>query len=310
MGKTSGSTTKLREIASTKTKNRIEIVMTSLPDSNVSFFEKDSSKILVCEPKNKDFNAFTWASTNKALIEDKLLKYGGILFRNFNLYSISEFNRFVQALAPNLLEYVYRSTPRTRLGGKIYTATEYPADRTIPLHNENAYSLSWPEKIFFFSVLVASEGGETPIADSRSVYKKIDPAIREKFEEKRVLYVRNYRAGMDLSWQEVFQTDKKEEVENYCKNHSIDWEWNRGLSELTTRQVCQATISHPQTNEKVWFNQAHLFHITNLDEEAKNSLLEEYGEEHLPRNAFYGDGSPLETEVLDHIREIYKQEKS
>ena len=64
-----------------------------------------------------------------------------------------------------------------------------------------------------------------------------------------------------------------------CKNHSIDWEWNRGLSELTTRQVCQATISHPQTNEKVWFNQAHLFHITNLDEEARNSLLEEYGEE-------------------------------
>jgi hypothetical protein len=287
----------------------MEIEMASLSDSNLSFFEKGSSKLLVCEPRSNNFDAFTWASENKVPIEKEILKYGGLLFRNLNLFSVSEFNRFVQILAPNLLEYVYRSTPRTRLGGKIYTATEYPADRTIPLHNENAYSLSWPEKIFFFSVLVASEGGETPITDSRNIYKKIDPIIRKRFEEKGVLYVRNYRPGMDLSWQEVFQTDNRDEVEVYCKNHSIEWEWNRGLSELTTRQICQATLSHPQTNENIWFNQAHLFHISNLDEEAKKSLLEEYGEENLPRNAFYGDGTSFEKEILDHIREIYEQEK-
>ena len=290
-------------------KSKMEREMASLSDSNLSFFEKGSSKILVCEPKTKDFEPFTWVSENKSFIEENVLKYGGILFRNFNLYSLSEFNRFVQLLVPNLLEYVYRSTPRTRLGGKIYTATEYPADRTIPLHNENAYSLSWPEKIFFFSVLVASEGGETPITDSRNIYKKIDPIIRKKFEEKKVLYIRNYRAGMDLSWQEVFQTDKQEEVEDYCKNHSIEWEWSRGRSELTTRQVCQAILFHPQINEKVWFNQAHLFHISNLDAETRNSLLKEYGEEHLPRNSFYGDGTPIEIDVLEHIRKIYEQEK-
>jgi len=283
--------------------------MTFLSDSNLSFFEKGSGKILVCELESKDLDVFAWALKNKDLIEDEVLKYGGILFRNFNLYSVSEFNRFVQVLSPNLLEYVYRSTPRTRLGGKIYTATEYPADRTIPLHNENAYSLSWPEKIFFFAVLVASEGGETPVADSRNIYKRIDPDIRKKFEEKSILYVRNYRAGMDLSWQEVFQTDKKEEVEEYCKKNSIEWEWNRGLSELTTRQICQATLFHPRTNEKVWFNQAHLFHISNLDEDARASLLKEYGEDFLPRNSFYGDGTPLEVEVLNHIREAYDQEK-
>ena len=284
--------------------------MTSLPNGDLSFFSKYSSKILVCKPNNKDFDAFSWASENKTAIEEEILKYGGILFRDLNLFSVSEFNRFVQILTPNLLDYVYRSTPRTRLGGKIYTATEYPADRTIPLHNENSYSLSWPEKIFFFSVLIASEGGETPIADSRNIYQKIDPTIRKKFEEKGVLYVRNYRTGMDLSWQEVFQTDKREEVEDYCKNHSIEWKWNNNeLSELTTRQVCQAILSHPQTNEKVWFNQAHLFHISNLDKKVEKSLLKEYGDEYLPRNTFYGDGTPFETDVLDHIRKVYEQEK-
>jgi len=43
------------------------------------------------------------------------------------------------------------------LGGKIYTVTEYSADRTIALHNENSYSNLRPTKIFFFSVTVAKE---------------------------------------------------------------------------------------------------------------------------------------------------------
>ena len=53
------------------------------------------------------------------------------------------------------------------LGGKIYTVTECSADRTIALYNENSYSNLRPTKIFFFSVIVAAEGGETPIADRR-----------------------------------------------------------------------------------------------------------------------------------------------
>ena len=83
-----------------------------------------------------------------------MIKYNGVLLRNFGIYAVSEFNKVVQIICPNLLDYVYRSTPRTRLGDKIYTATEYPADRTIPLHNENSYTKAWPEKIFFFSVLI------------------------------------------------------------------------------------------------------------------------------------------------------------
>src|SRR5690606_7153367 len=136
------------------------------------------------------------------------------------------FNKVVQIICPNLLDYVYRSTPRTRLGGKIYTATEYPPDRIIPLHNENSYTKSWPHKIFFFSVIVAAEGGETPIASSRNVYKRIDNSIREKFETKGIMYVRNYTPGVDLSWQDVFQTEQKCEVDEFCKNNGIQAQWN------------------------------------------------------------------------------------
>ena len=250
-----------------------------------------------------------WVRTHLKEIEKILLTYGGVLLRNFGLYSVSEFNKVAQVVCPNLFDYIYRSTPRTRLGGKIYTATEYPPEKTIPQHNENAYSKNWPSKIIFGSILVAEEGGETPIADSRRVYKKIPIPIREAFEEKGVLYVRNYRPNVDLSWQEVFQTEDRKEVEIYCEDNGIEYEWNKGNADLTTKQVCQASIIHPETKEKVWFNQAHLFHITGLEKKERESLIKEFGEEGLPRNTFYGDGSPFDPKDLDLIREIYEEEK-
>ena len=174
-----------------------------------------TGKILKLEPKNQDFGLLEWLKENKKPLEDNLIKFGGILFRNFNLESLSEFNKAVQIICPNLIDYTYRSTPRTKLGGKIYTATEYPKERSIAFHNENSYSRSWPNKIFFYSAIVAEDGGETPIADSRNVYEAIDSAIKQKFEKKGVLYIRNYTPGIDLSWQEVFQTENKEEVNKY-----------------------------------------------------------------------------------------------
>ena len=273
------------------------------------FINPNSSEFLVLEPLKKDLCPYDWLQANKQSIEKNILKYGGLLLRNFNINSVSEFNRFVQILCPTLLDYTYRSTPRTKLGGKIYTATEYPADRSIPLHNENSYTRLWPQKIIFFSAIVASQGGETPIANSRKIYQKIDSSVKSKFEQNGVLYVRNYTNGIDLSWQEVFQTDAKNIVEAYCFENGINMQWGAGIPELTTQQICQATTTHPLTGEKVWFNQAHLFHSSVLDEPTYKTLLEELGENNLPRNAFYGDGTPIEIEVLKHIQEIYQQEK-
>lgn len=121
------------------------------------------------------------------------------------------------------------------------------------------------------------------------------------------MYVRNYDDKLDLSWHNVFQTTNKSEVENYCRQAEIEFAWT-GEDSLTTRQVCQAVAAHPKTGEMVWFNQAHLFHVSSLKSEIRESLLAAFKEEELPRNAYYGDGSPIETAVLDEIREIYQQE--
>ena len=103
----------------------------------------------------------------------------------------------------------------------------------------------------------------------------------------------------------IFQTSDKQEVEKFCTTHNIEWQWHKNGSELTTKQVCQATTMHPKTKEEVWFNQAHLFHISSLTSEDRALLLTELGEDKLPRNAFFGDGSPIDTNVLNHIRAAY-----
>jgi hypothetical protein len=36
-------------------------------------------------------------------------------------------------------------------------------------------------------------------------------------------------------------------------------------------------------------------------------MLDAFDEDSLPRNAYYGDGSPIEPSALDEIREAYRQ---
>ena len=277
-------------------------------DRKLEFVSPDGRGPVLFQPPVDHSDSYAWLRENQSLLEQILVQYGGLVLRDFGFNSVSDFNKAVQILCPALLDYVNRSTPRTRLGGKLYTATEYPADKTIPQHNESSYADVWPHKIFFYSAVVATEGGETPVADSRRVYSRVDPAVREKFERTGVLYVRNYTPGIDLTWQEVFQTADKGEVELFCARHQIELQWRDGNTQLTTRQRCQATLTHPRTSESVWFNQAHLFHLSALAPDEQRSLCDELGVDFVPRNAFYGDGEPIELEVLDHIREAYERE--
>jgi alpha-ketoglutarate-dependent taurine dioxygenase len=269
--------------------------------------EADRMLPLLIEPAIEGVDLAAWAEGQRDFVAAELLRHGGLLFRGFNIDGLEEFERFIRVLAEELLDYTYRSTPRTQLSGKIYTSTEYPADQTIPFHNEMSYSRSWPLKIWFCCITPPGQGGETPIADSRRVYQQIPAQVREEFERKLVMYVRNYGGRVDLPWQEVFQTSSRTEVEEFCRHAGIELEW-LGEDRLRTRQVCQAVAHHPRTGERVWFNQAHLFHVSSLPAEVRQPLLAEFGEENLSRNTCFGDGSLIEPAALDEVRRAYELE--
>jgi alpha-ketoglutarate-dependent taurine dioxygenase len=293
-------TTKRRAISATSRSEENDLV-------NLSHLTKGATLPLVIEPAVRGINLNNWAASQLEFIRKRLLEHGGILFRNFNLTNASDFEQFIQAVSGAALEYNERSSSRSQVSGNIYTSTNHPATQQIFLHNENSYQHAWPMKIFFFCERAAEHNGETPIADVRKVYARIRPEIRERFREKNWMYVRNFGDGFGLSWQTVFQTSDKAAVENHCRKNGIEVEWKAG-DRLRTRAVRSALARHPQTGEMVWFNHATFFHVTTLEPETRDVLLTTFGPEDLPTNTFYGDGSLIEPEVLDELREAYRRE--
>ena len=249
--------------------------------------------------------ATEWAEENKADVERLLRDNGALLIRGLRFTGSQQFGAVLKTLfGEELVQYTYRSTPRTELRGNVYTATEYHADQTIPQHNENSYSNRWAMRLGFLCTTPAEQGGATPICDSRRILECVPEALRVRFEANGVLYVRNY-TDLDIPWTEVFQTRDKGEVETFCRDNQIDLEWVSD-THLRTRQVNQATAIHPDTGTRVWFNQAHLFHVSNLEHDVRDSLLATIAEQDLPRNTYYGNGDPIADDDLRTIRALYE----
>lgn len=250
-----------------------------------------------------------WVLENKSSIDDALAQHGAALLRGFNPLTLEGFQNFIETTYGGLLAYKNRSTPRTALAGRVYTSTEYPSDQTIPQHNENAYTHEWPSKLFFYCAIAAERGGQTPISDSRRVLERIPHEIVTRFEALGVMYLRTFTPGLGLTWQETFQMSDRIQLLKYCQKNGIVAEWLSG-GRLRIRQVLEATKVHPTTAERVWFNQAHLFHVSALTEEIQREIKSSLPPDEYPRNAFYGNGDPIENEVLEIIRDAYNAEES
>ena len=263
-----------------------------------------SLPLLLQPPAGAEIDLAEWARSRKDFLEQNLLERGAILFRGFGLKSPEEFERFASAICPELFGE-YGDLPREGVAGKVYSSTPYPADETILYHNESSHLHRWPMKIWFFCVLAAERGGQTPIVDCRKVYQRLDPAIRDAFRERGLLYVRNYTAGMDVSWQTFFGTPDKGVVEEQCRLAGVESEWTS--EGLRTRQLSPAVLRHPHTGETVFFNQLFLHHASCLAAPVRESLVSMLGEENLPRNVYYGDGSVIPDAVVAEVRKVYDE---
>jgi amino acid adenylation domain-containing protein len=260
---------------------------------------------LVIQPNIAEVDLISWAANNQDYLETELFKHGAILFRGFNVKSVSEFENFAQTICPNLFAE-YGDLPRTGEGGKVYGSTPYPADKAILFHNESSHLHCFPLKIWFYCVQAANEGGETPIVDCRKAYELLSPQLREKLATKQLMYVRNFAEGLDVSWQNFFQTTDKNEVENYCRQAGIEFEWYNHNG-LVIRQNRPVLAVHPKTDKPVFFNQIQLHHISYLDTEVRESLLSIFGESKLPRNVYFGDGTPITEDEVAEIDAVYQR---
>jgi alpha-ketoglutarate-dependent taurine dioxygenase len=265
-----------------------------------------ADRILLIEPAVENVNVVNWAANQRQYLEGEVLQYGAVLLRGFKVGSVQSFEEVAAAISQDLFGE-YGDLPREDVGGKVYGSTPYPSDKPILFHNESSHLPRWPMKIFFHCVQAAVQGGETPIVDCRRIYQNLPAAIRDRFASRKLMYVRNYIEGLDVSWQSFFKTSDRAAVEEACRQAGMAYEWlNNGT--LRARQVCQAVATHRVTGEATFFNQIQLHHVSCLEPAVRETLLSIYAPDELPRNVYYGDGRPIEDSLVQEICELYREQ--
>jgi len=259
---------------------------------------------LVIEPESADLDAISWAAAHRGFVEEKLRRHAGLLFRGFALTNPQDFEGFAEALQPGLYG-AYGDLPKKEGGANTYRSTPYPEDKMILFHNESSHLPRWPRKQWFFCEEAAPVGGATPIVDCRAMYRSLPADLAAKFERLGLSYVRTFTPRLDVDWRDFFRTDDKAAVEARCRAEGVELSWLDG-DVLQTRTRCPAVIVHPLTDEKSFFNQVQLHHPRFLDADVRDDLLAMVGEDRLPRQVRYGDGSVIEDETMDLVGELYE----
>ncbi|MEM9275514.1 MAG: TauD/TfdA family dioxygenase [Cyanobacteria bacterium P01_F01_bin.143] len=270
-----------------------------------SYLNSETTLPLIVQPIIENLDLVYWLENNQQFVEKELFKHGAILFRGFKIDNVVAFEKCSLKICSQLFSE-NGEHPRENLSENIYTPVFYPAKKQLLWHNENSFNLRWPMKILFGCLQPASQGGETTIVNSRKVFEALDPRIKDKFIQKQVMYVRNYVEDLGRNWQTIFQTTNPSKVNDICQQSAIAFEWQPN-GQLKTRSVRPAVVRHPVTNEISWFNQAQHWHPACLDAEDREYLFSLYKQEDLPRNCHYGDGTPIEDEIMEAICEVYQQ---
>jgi len=250
---------------------------------------------LVFEPAVEGVDLAEWATGHRDEIEAGLDLHGALLFRGFGLDGAPDFERVAAAMVPELFAE-YGDLPPEPTSQRIYGSTPYPADKMILFHNESSHLPQWPLRQFFCCIVPSETGGETPLLDCREVYRALDPDLRDEFESKGLMYVRNFSEGVDVPWQDFFHTTSREEVERTCAEAGMACEWTEDDG-LRVRNRAPAVVTHPRTGERLFFNQIQLHHPRCLDPETRAALEQLFDEEDLPRSVLFGDGTPIPDEV-------------
>jgi alpha-ketoglutarate-dependent taurine dioxygenase len=261
---------------------------------------------LLLEPAADGVRLDAWLASNRNRVDVLLARHGAVLCRGFALRTQHDFQAAVAATGVQLMEYVEGATPRTALGDRIYTSTEFPPEHPIALHNELSYVRSWPMRIFFFCETAPPERGATPIADVRRVLAQIAPDVRQTFERLGWSLVRNYGTGLGPGWQSAFHARERAEVEAYCREAGVQCEW-RGEALRTTHRR-PAVRTHPRTGERVWFNHAAFWHLSSLPDGVRARFAAEFRPGELPYATYYGDGSVIPDAVAAELRRAYDAE--
>ncbi|MEW2624666.1 TauD/TfdA family dioxygenase [Streptomyces sp. NPDC048106] len=247
----------------------------------------------------------SWAGEHREALRAAVTEHGALLVRGLGLRDADRIGAVFARLAGELMTEREAFAPRECLGPGVYTSTPWPANQPMCMHHELSYTLDVPSLMLFACPVAPAEGGATAVADAAEVLDALPASLTERFEREGWLLTRSYNDEIGASLAESFGTEDRAEIERYCRSHAIEFAW-RADGSLRTRQRRSAVVRHPVTGRRCWFNQIAFLNEWTLAPEVREYLVDMYGEDGLPFNTLYGDGSPIGVEVVELLNSAYE----
>ncbi|CAM03549.1 alpha-ketoglutarate-dependent taurine dioxygenase [Saccharopolyspora erythraea NRRL 2338] len=250
--------------------------------------------------------AAPWADAHRAELRSLVDEHGAVLVRGLSLSTAEEFGRISGDLAGPLMREREAFARRWTYADGVYSSSKWPPNQPMCMHHELSYTLEFPGLMMFACLGAPASGGVTGVADASAVLRALPADLVERFEREGWQLARNYNEMVGVPWQEAFGTEDRSVVERYCRENSIEFEWD-DMDGLRTRQRRSAVIRHPRTGERVWFNQIAFLNEWTIDPEVRDYLVMEFGPGGLPFNSHYGSGEPIGDDVIALLNEVYER---
>ncbi|MGW3949501.1 TauD/TfdA family dioxygenase [Streptomyces sp. NPDC004752] len=238
-------------------------------------------------------------------IIDALHEHGALYIRGLPVRGVDDFARVRDVLIPSSTPYREKATPRSDYGDGVFSSTDLPPSQSIAMHNENSYTLRFPGLLLFGCLLAPAVGGATPVADCRKVLSSLPPHLADRMRSVGWQLKRSYSDLISTDWRTAFSAETAKDVERYCDDNLIAYEWQQD-GNLRTSQLRPGVIRHPSTGAEVWFNHLAFWNEWSLDDELRETLLDEFGPDGLPFNSAFGDGEPPAREDVQAVRAAYE----
>ncbi|MEU6403458.1 TauD/TfdA family dioxygenase [Streptomyces sp. NPDC046985] len=251
-------------------------------------------------------DAAGWAAEYGEALRAQVTEHGALLVRGLRLREPDQVRAVFTGLAGELIPEREAFAPRKPYGAGLYSSTAWPDNQPMCMHHELSYALRVPGLMLFACLTAPAEGGATAVADAEQVLNALPEELVERFEREGWQLTRSYNDEIGASLSEAFGTEDRETVENYCRAHAIDFFWQPDGA-LRTVQRRPAVVRHPVTGRRCWFNQIAFLNEWTLAEEVREYLVDEYGQDGLPFNTRYGDGSPIGEDVVRLLNATYEQ---
>jgi alpha-ketoglutarate-dependent taurine dioxygenase len=250
-------------------------------------------------------DALGWAAGHRDMLRDVFAEHGCVMVRGLGLHDVAGAGAVFQRLATGLMTEREAFAARERHPGGVYSSSKWPPNQQMCMHHELSYALEFPGLMMFACLTAPSGGGATAVADAAAVLAALPAELVQRFEREGWLLTRNYNEDIGASVADAFGTDDRGAVESYCRANATGFEWQPDGG-LRTRQLRSATVRHPVTGQRCWFNQVAFLNERTIDPEVRAYLVDIYGADGLPFSTSFGGGDPVGEDVVQLLNDVYE----